>query len=190
GGTGVTSFGTPGWSPSPRPSPREGRGEGERRERCSRLSGALERKFAVLHVVQSSRREPLTPTLSPQEAGRGSERAPLPLLRDLIDLRHLLRAQRPADGFHVLLDLFDAGGAGDDAGDLRALGEPGEGEFEHVVAAGLRERLQLFDDVLVTRGDVAVLQRRRLGEAGVGGRGGAALVFAGEEPARQREERQ
>ena len=37
------------------------------------------------------------------------------LLRDLIHLRHLLRAQRPADRLHVLLDLFDAGGAGDDA---------------------------------------------------------------------------
>ena len=36
-------------------------------------------------------------------------------LRDLIDLGHLLRAQRPADRFHVLLDLFDTRRAGDDA---------------------------------------------------------------------------
>ena len=36
-------------------------------------------------------------------------------LRNLIHLRHLLRAQRPADGFHVLLDLFDTRRAGDDA---------------------------------------------------------------------------
>jgi hypothetical protein len=45
-------------------------------------------------------------------------------LRDLIDLRDLLRAQRPADRLHVLLDLLDAGRAGDDARYLRARGEP------------------------------------------------------------------
>ena len=44
------------------------------------------------------------------------------LLRNLIHLRHLFCAQAPADRFHVLLDLLDAGGAGDDAGDLRAGG--------------------------------------------------------------------
>jgi len=58
------------------------------------------------------------------------------------------------------------------------------------VAAGLRERLQLFDDVFIARRGVAVLQRRGLGEAGVVGGCGAALVLAGEEAARQREERQ
>ena len=58
------------------------------------------------------------------------------------------------------------------------------------MAAGLREGLQLFDDVLVARRGVAILQGGRLGEAGVGGCDRAALVFAGEKPARQREERQ
>ena len=37
------------------------------------------------------------------------------LLRDRVDLRDLLRAQRPADRLDVLLDLLDAGGAGDHA---------------------------------------------------------------------------
>ena len=49
------------------------------------------------------------------------------------------------------------------------------------MAAGLRERLQMFDDVLVARRGVAVLQGGRLGEAGVGGRSRAALVLAGRE---------
>ena len=37
------------------------------------------------------------------------------LLRNPVDLRDLFRAQRPVDRLDVLLDLLDAGGAGDDA---------------------------------------------------------------------------
>lgn len=36
-------------------------------------------------------------------------------LRDLIYFSHFFRAQIPVDRFHVLLDLLDTGGAGDDA---------------------------------------------------------------------------
>ncbi len=54
----------------------------------------------------------------------------------------------------------------------------------------LRERLQLLDDVLVARRDVAVAQARHLAEARVVGRRLAALVLAGQQSARQREERQ
>jgi hypothetical protein len=36
-------------------------------------------------------------------------------LRNPVDLHDVLRAQRPVDRLDVLLDLFDAGGAGDDA---------------------------------------------------------------------------
>src|SRR5712664_4331165 len=112
------------------------------------------------------------------------------LLRDLVDLRDLLGAQRPFDRPDVLLDLLDPGGAGDDACYLRPRRQPREGEAEHRVAARLREGLQLFDDILVAWRDVAIAQRRRLYETCIRRRGGAALVFAGQQAAGQREERQ
>jgi hypothetical protein len=84
--------------------------------------------------------EPLTPTLSPQERGEGAVLAcraneggqvgrclltspreergegveSLPL-RNPVDLCELFRAERPVDRLDVLLDLLDAGGAGDHA---------------------------------------------------------------------------
>src|SRR6202167_3655911 len=60
--------------------------------------------------------EPLTPP-SPRKSG-AREKKDLPL-RDTVDLRDLFRAPRPVDRLDVLLDLLDAGGAGDDACDLR-----------------------------------------------------------------------
>src|ERR1700733_11495072 len=111
------------------------------------------------------------------------------LLRNPIDLCHLVRTQIPVDRLDVLLDLLDAGGAGDHACDLRPACEPGERQFKHGVVTRLCERLQLFDDLLVARRDVAVAQPRYLVEARVVGRGFAALVFAGEETAGKREER-
>src|SRR6185312_17491942 len=111
-------------------------------------------------------------------------------LRDLVDLRHLLRGKTPRDRLYVLLDLLDAGGAGDDAGDLRTGGEPGEGQLQHGVAARRRKCLQLLDDLLVAWRDVAVAQPRHLAEAGIAGRGLALLVLAGEQPASERKERQ
>src|SRR5260221_295991 len=49
--------------------------------------------------------------------------------------------------------------------------------------------LQLLDDVLVAGRDGGVLQGGELAKAGVGGGRRAALVFAGQHTARQREER-
>src|SRR5712664_2310999 len=110
------------------------------------------------------------------------------LLRDLVDLRDLLGAQRPFDRPDVLLDLLDPGGAGDDACYLRPRRQPRERELQHGVAAGLREGLQLFDDILVAWRDVAIAQRGRLAETCIRRRRRAALVFAGQQTAGQREE--
>ena len=46
------------------------------------------------------------------------------LLRDSVNLGHLVRAEFPADRLDVLLDLLDAGGAGDHACDLRPRRQP------------------------------------------------------------------
>lgn len=54
------------------------------------------------------------------------------------------------------------------------------------MAARLRKGLEFLDDVLVARRDVAVAQRRRLAEARVGEGCRAALVFAGQQAARER----
>jgi hypothetical protein len=111
-------------------------------------------------------------------------------LRDPINLRDLLGAERPIDRLDVLLDLLDARGAGDDAGHLRARRQPGECQFEHAVAARLREGLQLLDDILVAWRNITVAQRGRLAEPRILGRRSAALVFAGEQTAGERKERQ
>src|SRR5689334_12457778 len=100
--------------------------------------------------------------------------------RDLIDLRHLVRAQLPRDRFDVLLDLLDTGRAGDHARDLWPRREPGEGEFEQRMPALLRERFQLLHDLFVMRRDITVAQRRRLAETRIVGRRLAAPVFAGQ----------
>ena len=53
-----------------------------------------------------------------------------------------------------------------------------------------REVLQLLHDVEILVAHVAVEQRRRFGKTCIGRRSLAALVFSGQQPARQREERQ
>src|SRR4051795_2818435 len=47
-----------------------------------------------------------------------------------------------------------------------------------------------FSTISSLRGDVTIAQRRRLRKAGVVRRGGAAFVFAGQQTARERKERQ
>src|ERR1700760_3564789 len=64
--------------------------------------------------------------LSPGRQGRAAGK----LQRDRVDFLQLLRAQFPRDRFHVLLDLLDAGRAGDHARYLRPCREPGEGELQ------------------------------------------------------------
>src|SRR5258706_12138894 len=110
------------------------------------------------------------------------------LLRNPIDLGKLFRARRPTDRLDVLLDLLDAGGAGDDACDLRPRQQPRERQLEQSVPARLRKRLQLLDDVLVARRDVTVAQRRGFSKArGLAG-SSAALVFSGHQAAGHRKE--
>src|SRR6202012_6239743 len=79
----------------------------------------------------------------------------------------------------VLLDLLDAGGARDHAGNLRPASEPGERQFKHRVAARLGKGLQLFDDLLVAWRDIAIAQPRDLVEPGIVGGGPGPPVLAG-----------
>ena len=54
------------------------------------------------------------PSAAKPQAQQAAKPLNLPL-RDPVDLRDLFRADRPVDRLDVLLDLLDAGGAGDDA---------------------------------------------------------------------------
>src|SRR5205085_720861 len=69
------------------------------------------------------RDEPGHDGISEQEGGGGGGEEASPF-RNPVDLGKLLRAQRPVDRFDVLLDLLDARGAGDHAGDLRPRRQP------------------------------------------------------------------
>ena len=72
-------------------------------------------------------------------------------LGDRVDSGDLLGAQCPVDRFHVLLELLDAGGASDDARDLRARCQR-EGEFEHAVACTLFSKAHSFSTMSSLRG--------------------------------------
>src|SRR6266702_426827 len=154
------------------------------------LSQAPGKPGLPLSSVIPGRIEDANPESRDSGSGPSDHPGMTTLFRDPVDFRHVVRAQAPGDCFHVLLDLLDAGGAGDHACDLRAACEPGEGEFEHAVSARLRECLQLLDDLLVARGDIAVAQHGRLGEARVVRCRRAALVLAGQKAACERKERQ
>ena len=109
---------------------------------------------------RSSRREPLTPTLSPQEAGRG-EREPRDDNLDFVIPS--ISAISSAVSFHAMASTFCSICSSRVAPAITLEtwgrdGEPGEGQFQHRVAAFRGEGLQFFDDVFVARGDVAVPQ--------------------------------
>src|SRR5579863_1273125 len=74
----------------------------------------------VLLSERTSLIERPSPRPSPRKRGEGAEF----LLRDPVDLRHLLSAQAPADRLDVLLDLLDTRGTRDHARHLRPRGEP------------------------------------------------------------------
>src|SRR5512136_2536324 len=82
---------------------------------------------------------------------------------DPIHFRELLGAELPLHRLDVLPDLLRRGGAGDHAGDLRAGGEPGEGELDQRMSARLGENLELLDQREVGVAAVALAHAGRTG---------------------------
>ena len=106
-----------------------------------------------------------------------------------VDLLHILGVSRQLSRADILLDLLRLGRAGDDAGHRRAPRQPAKGELQQIMAALGREPLEPLDERPVLVGQVALGRSRHRGEAAAGWQRRAVPVFAGEQPVRQRPER-
>src|SRR5258707_10177834 len=146
------------------------------------LSGCEGRKRALLYRMADAG--------TALNGASGARRPPSPLAAQSVDLGQVIGGKIPRRRSDVLRDLLRRARAGDHARDRRARDEPGERKLEQGVVARGREGFELLRQREVLLGEVALAEVGHLGETGAFRHLLPALVFAGEQSARERKVRQ